>query len=290
MHYLIIRAGLMMVSAMLVTTIQAGERTNKYGITMVDIPAGSFVMGSCKLTQAQVEDNKKRAFLGQAPIGVDCLAGSPDSDAGDSETPQHRVSIRAFQMGKTEVTLGQFKRFIAATGRHDLVNDDFMKYNAYGADAPVVQVSWNDAQNFIEWLNKTDGGGWRLPSESEWEYACRAGGRHTYCGGDNPEAVGWFGGNSGGRQHAVAGKQPNAWGLYDMSGNVYEWVQDCWHDSYNGAPANGSAWMSGQCELRVLRGGSWLDNPDSLRAAIRNGDRPVNRNYIAGFRLARTAP
>lgn len=268
----------------------AGETTNKIGITMVDIPAGSFLMGSCKVTSAVEEENKKRRFLGKPALSTQC--GHSDSDASDdSEAPQHRVSIRAFQMGKTEVTLGQFKRYIAAAGREDLLTDKFMKYNAYGDDAPVVMVSWRDAQAFIDWLNKTDGGGYRLPSEAEWEYACRAGGNHTYCGSDNVDAVAWHAGNSNLHQHEVAGKQPNAWGLYDMSGNVKEWVQDCWHDNYIGAPTDGSAWTSGcssSYDRRVLRGGSWKSSASDTRAANRGITTPVFRDNYNGFRLART--
>ena len=269
------------------TLAQAGETTNRIGITMVSIPAGSFLMGSCKVTSHMQEENKKRAFLGQAPLSAGCE--SADADADDSETPQHRVSVRAFQMGKTEVTLGQFKKFIAAAGRSDLVNDDFMKHNVYGDDAPVVQVSWHDAQAFIDWLNKTDGGGYRLPSEAEWEYACRAGGSHTYCGSNNLGAVGWYYDNSGSHQHDVAGKQANAFGLYDMSGNVYEWVQDCWHDSYRGAPSDGSAWSSGcSGDGRGLRGGSWSYDARNTRAAVRILNPPGYRYIVIGFRLART--
>ncbi len=265
----------------------AGEATNKIGITMVDIPAGNFMMGSCIVTSSMTEENKKRAFLGQAPLTANC--SSADSDASDDETPQHRVSIRKFQMGKTEVTLGQFKQYIAAANRSDLVNDDFMKYNSNGNNAPVVMVSWNDAQDFIAWLNKTDGGGYRLPSESEWEYACRAGGNHTYCGSDSVGAVAWYDGNSGGRVHAVGDKSPNAFGLYDMTGNVWEWVQDYYHDSYNGAPADGSAWTSGSRQIyRVRRGGSWNSDAGDYRPANRYFYYPVNRYINSGFRLART--
>lgn len=265
----------------------AGETTNKIGITMVDIPAGTFQMGSCKLTSDMKEENKKRAFLGQSPLTANCMNADPDAD--DRETPLHRVSIRAVQMGKTEVTLGQFKKFITAAGRSDLVNDEFMKNNAYGDAAPVVQVSWNDAQAFIDWLNKTDGGGYRLPSEAEWEYACRAGGNHIYCGSNNPDAVGWYDKNSGGRPHPVGQKQANDFGLHDMSGNVLEWVQDCGHDNYNGAPTDGSAWTSGGCKYRVLRGGSWDDYAKHTRAAKRDSSgSPDTRWKLLGFRLART--
>jgi len=190
----------------------AGQTTNKIGITMVDIPAGSFMMGSCKITSSMAEENKKRAFMGQVLITAGC--SNLDSDAEDNETPQHRVSIRKFQIGKTEVTLGQFKQYIAAAGRSDMVDDKFIKYNNNGDDAPVRYVNWYNAQSFIDWLNKTDGGGYRLPTESEWEYACRAGGNSTYCGGDSVGLVAWYSTNSGGGAHAVGTKQGNAFGLF----------------------------------------------------------------------------
>lgn len=254
----------------------AGEVTNKYGITMVDIPAGSFQMGSCKVPEGKA--------------GLDC--GSPDPDASDRETPLHRVSIKAFQVGKTEVTVRQFERFAIDAGRKDLLKEgsDFWAYNsATGGDYAAVMVSWHDAQAFIEWLNKTDGGGWRLPSEAEWEYACRAGGRDIYCGGSNLDALGWHSGNSGQQQHKVAQKRPNAFGLYDMTGNVWEWVQDCRHDSYRGAPIDGSAWTS-NCidDWRVVRGGSWKNNAGIARAANRTSGSPGARAAFVGFRLART--
>ncbi|WP_409524015.1 formylglycine-generating enzyme family protein [Nitrincola sp. MINF-07-Sa-05] len=267
---------------------QAAESTNKYGITMVDIPAGSFLMGSCKVTAAMQEENKKRAFLGQPALSTDCA--SPDKDASDNETPQHRVSIKAFQMGRTEVTLGQFKKFISDAGRTNLLSSDFMKYNNRGDNAPVVYVSWNDAQAFIDWLNLVDGSGWRLPSEAEWEYACRANTGYRFCTSANDlSGGGWWDGNSGGRQHPVALKEANAFGLYDMSGNAWEWVQDCWHNSYSGAPTDGSAWTRGcDGDGRVLRGGYWSDSPWYSRAAYRYNFTPGNRYNYGGFRLART--
>lgn len=268
---------------------QLRETTNRIGITMVSIPAGSFAMGSCKVTSDMVEENKKRAFLGQPALSTNCVGSDPD--ASDSEVPQHTVRVPAFQLGKTEVTLGQFKQFIAAAGRSDLVSDDFMKYNRFGDNVPVTMVNWNDAQDFIAWLNQTEGKGWRLPSEAEWEYACRAGGNHTYCGSNDVGSVGWYDGKIGERPRAVATKQHNAWGLHDMSGNVYEWVQDWYHDSYRGAPTDGSAWTSGgRQDARVVRGGSWFNFARDTRAAFRFIGSPDVRLSYFGFRVARTAP
>jgi formylglycine-generating enzyme required for sulfatase activity len=267
----------------------ASETTNKFGITMIDIPSGEFQMGSCKVTEGMMEEKKKRAFLGLTLPSPNCAKN--DQHASDDETPQHLVKIRAFQIGKTEVTLGQFKRFIISAGRSDLVNDRFMEYNSYGDSAPVVMVTWHDAQDFVAWLNKTDGSGWRLPSEAEWEYACRAGSSsHSFCGSDDMNAVGWWKGNNGGELRPVASKQPNAFGLYDMSGNVGEWVEDCWHSNYLGAPTDGSAWIV-KCEIdvneRVLRGGPDIFNSWNTRAASRSHSSSVPY-FDYGFRLART--
>ena len=168
----------------------------------------------------------------------------------------------------------------------------------------MVYVSWHDAQDYIRWLNQTwpQGGRWRLPSEAEWEYACRAGQPVRYCGSDDPGAVAWHADNSGRRIRPVAQKQPNAWGLYDMSGNAFEWVQDCWHNSYKedgmegAAPADGSAWESG-CSFRnryfsglrmVQRGGSALAPAFGYaRALVRHHAPPKWRGDDRGFRLAR---
>lgn len=257
------------------TTARQSATTNSIGITMISIPGGRFIMGSCL-------QNEKEAFLGES------RCSNPDRDADSSETPQHQVSVRAFQLGKTEVTLGQFKRFIKATGNTQLVDDDFIKYNHYGDDAPVVQVSWHDAQAFINWLNEKEGGVYHLPSEAEWEYACRAGSNSKYCGGNSLEAVGWYDGNSSNHPHSVAQKQANAWGLYDMSGNVWEWIEDGYHDNYSGAPGDGSAWGGGQ--YNVLRGGSCCHFPQYSRAANRYRLDPAYRHDSIGFRLARTLP
>lgn len=268
----------------------AGEFTNHIGMRFVDIPAGSFWMGSCKMTSAQVEENKKRAFLGQPPVGGSCAPGTrPDPEADDDETPQREVRVSAFQMGVFEVTLGQFKKFMAT--RTDLVTDEFMKYNVYGDDVPVTIVSWTDAKAFVEWLNRTkpasDRGAYRLSSEAEWEYAARAGTASQYSWGDDPAAAGqhaWYDGNARQRPQSAGRLKANRFGLYDMHGNVWEWVEDCWNDSYNGAPTNGAARTSGKCEFRVVRGGSWGSGPGSLRLANRS---PGNRDYFVGFRVAR---
>lgn len=129
---------------------------------------------------------------------------------------------------------------------------------------------------------------YRLPSEAEWEYACKAGGTKLYCGDNSSESVAWLVGNSGLKTSKGAGKQANAWGLYDMSGNVMEWTADCWNDSYKGAPADGSAWGA-MFGLHVLRGGSWGSRPKNVRATARSRYVTTDRGDY-GFRLARMLP
>ena len=207
------------------------------------------------------------------------------SNGDKNEKPVHRVNIsRGFAIGKTEVTQAEWKSIMGDNPSH--FNGFF---NSCGDNCPVEQVSWNDVKVFIQKLNAKTGKQYRLPSEAEWEYACRAGGKHEYCGSDTVDSIAWYSGNSGQKTHPVAGKQANAFGLFDMSGNVWEWVEDSYHDSYAGAPNDGSAWQ-GNNSLRVLRGGSWDFIPQYTRAADRIRDVPAGRNSLFGFRLARMLP
>jgi formylglycine-generating enzyme required for sulfatase activity len=159
---------------------------------------------------------------------------------------------------------------------------------------PAIDVSFEDARAYAEWLSKETGRRYRLPSEAEWEYAARAGTETVYWWGPK---VGKNQANCGGcgsrwdiKQTAPVGSfAPNSYGLYDTAGNVWEWVEDCYHSSYTGAPADGRAWVDDEtCGLRVLRGGSWDTEPSWLRSATRHGDRPDIRYHVVGFRLART--
>ncbi len=203
------------------------------------------------------------------------------SDDGDSEEiPVHRVTItRSFAIGKTEVTQGQWRAVMGS------IPAEFRSKDC-GDNCPVETVSWEDAQDFIQKLNAMTGKQYRLPSEAEWEYACRAGGRHKYCGSDKINNVAWYWGNSDSSVHPVSRKQPNAFDLYDMSGNVWEWVEDSDHDSYVGAPTDGSAWQ-GNGSMHVLRGGSWDMDPWVTRAVKRFRFEPALRVKGVGFRIAR---
>jgi formylglycine-generating enzyme required for sulfatase activity len=167
-------------------------------------------------------------------------------------------------------------------------------FRACGDECPVEQVSWADAQKFILKLIAKTGKQYRLPSEAEWEYACRGGGHNEYCGGDNVGNVAWYGassnppGNSGKATHAVANLHANGFGLFDMSGNVWEWVEDSYHANYNGAPVDGSAW-TGDGTKHILRGGAWSSKSQETRASQRSKNEPVNRGSV-GFRVVRVLP
>ena len=213
--------------------------------------------------------------------------GSNDSDAYSDERPVHRVSIKqTFALGKTEITQQEWRQVMGSdpTGLRFKGCDD----------CPVEYVSWNDAQSYIKKLNEQTGKTkYRLPSEAEWEYACRGGkANDKYCGGNDVDAVAWYDKNSGNKTRPVAQKQANSYGLYDMSGNVHEWVEDWYHDSYNGAPKDGSAWVTGgEQKNPVLRGGSWAMDPAGyMRSASRYNSAPDYRNVTFGFRVARTLP
>jgi formylglycine-generating enzyme required for sulfatase activity len=238
---------------------QAAEKTytNSIGVEFVLIPAGSFVMGADK--------NEKKAWNVEK--------------AGDAETPQHKVSIgKSFYLGKYEVTQTQWTAVMGSNPSH-----------FKGQNNPVERVSWDDAQEFINRLNQKEGHTrYRLPTEAEWEYAVRAGTTSTYFFGDDADQLGSYAwkGNSGDTTHPVGQKQPNAWGLYDMYGNVWEWVQDWYGEEYySGSPSIDPRGPSSGSS-RVVRGGGWYCSAADCRSAERRGNSPGYRSDILGFRLA----
>jgi len=216
------------------------------------------------------------------------LMGSPDSDpdAQSDEKPQHQVKVNSFAIGKYPVTQAQYQAVMGNNPSH-------FKNNPQN---PVERVSWDDAQAFCQKLSQITGKTYRLPTEAEWEYACRAGTTTRYYFGDNDNQLGnyaWYEGNSNRTTHPVGQKKPNAWGLYDMSGNVWEWCEDDWHDSYAGAPDDGTAWLDNDNRsqsLKCLRGGSWYVSPHYCRSAFRSRCGPdLHYNYL-GFRVACVSP
>ncbi|MFM8331237.1 MAG: SUMF1/EgtB/PvdO family nonheme iron enzyme [Candidatus Methylumidiphilus sp.] len=221
--------------------------------------------------------------------------GPNEAGCDNDEKPRHAVRVPAFALGKTEVTQGQWKAVMGSNPSN---------FKNCGDNCPVENVSWNDVQTFIAKLNAQTADGYRLPSEAEWEYAARAGTTTAFSTGDcisttqaNYDGTSDYNGCGAKTGVYLEKTQPvgsypaNPWGLHDMHGNVREWVQDCWHDSYQGVPTDGSAWDGGaDCadSRRVLRGGSWYGYPRYLRSANRDRIDTGDRDYYVGFRLART--
>jgi len=181
-------------------------------------------------------------------------------------------------MGRYEVTQKEWREVMGN-------NPSYFK----GDSLPVEQVSWDDVQEFIRKLNEEEGTNkYRLPSEAEWEYACRAGTTTRYSFGDSESKLGdyaWYYDNLDGKTHPVGKKKPNPYGLYDMHGNVWEWTQDKWHSDYDSAPNDGSAWESGDGAYWVSRGGGWGYAAGGCRSSYRYGSAPGDRNNGGGFRL-----
>jgi formylglycine-generating enzyme required for sulfatase activity len=266
--------------------------TNSIGIELVYIPAGEFMMGS---TDADIKAVEAECKLSAS----NCTYNTTD------EGPVRRVAIReGFWMGKYEVTQGQWR---------SLMGDNPSYFKQCGDNCPVETVSWEDAKRFIGKLNeKNDGFVYALPTEAEWEYAARAGTTGIRYG--SLDDVAWYADNAGNRRinsiqmwfgdrnwdnyiksviangnraRPVGGKAPNAWGLYDMLGNVLEWVEDIYKsDGYGGLPTDGSANVTrGDRDKRVLRGGSWVSDGSYSRSASRPGGSPTVRDSGSGFRV-----
>ena len=219
---------------------------------MVLIPGGSFLKGSA--------------------------SNEPGRDRDEGEP--RRINVASFFIGRTEVTQTQWQ---------SVMGDNPSHFNQCGGDCPVDNVSWNDAKDFVRRLTEKTGQQYRLPTEAEWEYACRGGMQHRYCGSDTADEVAWYNKNSGDRTHPVARKQANGFGLYDMSGNVWEWVEDRAHYGWL-TPTDGSAEeRTGITTRRMHRGGAFYDDSERVRSASRIG-RPVEGRYnYLGLRVARSA-
>ena len=291
-----------------------------HGVTFVQIPGGEFTMGS----------EETVADLAKAGIKV------PEGISVDDEGPKHQVQISAFQMGKYELTRGQFRIFVEATGyKTDAekdakggwgVNRQLQKaeqspiYNWTNAgfpqtdNHPVVNVSWNDAMAYCRWVTQEyskrgQTSVCRLPTEAEWEYACRAGSTTRYATGETPRSVNGFGNvrdasleaelpnldfvksppfsfNDGAAFTSVAGKyKPNAFGLYDMHGNVWEWCSDWYDEKYYASSPGTDPKGPDLGSFRVVRGGAWLNVPIYVRCASRLNSTPAARNFFIGIRL-----
>jgi formylglycine-generating enzyme required for sulfatase activity len=229
------------------------EITGKDGAPMVVIPAGEFWMGS--------------------PASV-----------------VHKVRFsKSFAIARYETTFEEYDRFARATGR--TLPDD----SGFGrGNRPVINVSWQEAKAYAAWLSRETRKNYRLPTESEWEYAARSGGQQDIWAGTSDEReLKRYAVYGAKRTEPVGGRKPNGLGLYDMSGNVWEWVEDCWHEDYKHAPADGSAWLEaggGECGRRVFRGGSWINEEFVLVVSERFWNQVDGRNGTLGFRLVQDIP
>ena len=250
----------------------AEDLGNNVTIEMVLIPGGSYLMG----------------------------VPNTEEERLDREAPQHSVTIASFFMGKFLVTQTQWKAIsLLPKIDRDLLSEPS---RFQGAHLPIERVSWEDAIEFCQRLSLTTGHDYRLPSEAEWEYACRAGTTTPFYFGETitPEIVNYDGNHNYGsgprgeyrlQTTDLGSFPPNAFGLYDMHGNVFEWCQDYWHDNYQNAPTDGSAWTTGgDNDRRVYRGGSWIENPGFCRSSFRDWSILSKRGSGLGFRLACSAP
>ena len=236
-------------------------------ITLDHLPKGSYI-------EAQEVPPFPMVFVQGGPFQM----GGADAEAYDDEKPIHLVTVPAFYLGRYPVTQALWQ---AVMGKNP---SDFK-----GPDRPVEQVSWYDCQRFIEKINAKTNQRYRLPSEAEWEYAARGGAlseAYLYAGSDKLDEVGWYGDNSGGETQPVGLQLPNELGLYDMSGNVYEWCEDDWHDRYQGDPDDGSAWIDRPIRGagRVFRGGN--GSARFCRVSCRYRGEQEFRYRYRGFRLA----
>ena len=220
------------------------------------------------------------------------MMGSPDNEAGRAawESPLHEVTIgKSFAVSKFEITFDEWDACVALGGCPEASDYGFGR-----GTRPVINVGWDDVQRYVAWLSKLTGKPYRLLSETEYEYAARAGANTAYYWGDaigkNNADCNDCGSQWDGHETApVSSFAPNGFGLYDMAGNVWQWVDDCWHDSYQGTPTDGSPWLAnGDCTLRVVRAGSWYDAASSVRSASRYKGTVGGRIIYCGFRVART--
>jgi len=221
--------------------------------------------------------------------------GSPSSERGrwKDEGPVHKVTIRyPLAVGKYPITRGEWRKYVSETGKSS--HGRYRKWDNPGFPQddrhPVVCVTWQDAQDYAAWLSKKSGHHYRLLTEAEYEYTNRAGSQTAYFWGDWDDDLPRYASRKFTGTTAVGSFEPNAFGLYDTTGSVWSWTQDCYHDTYQGAPADGSAW--GNCDGRVVRGGGYYNQRAALRSANRHGNGvPGGDGYTGvGFRLARTLP
>lgn len=286
----------------------AGAVTQNYWRPRLDshLRYTRFTHGAAELTAASplATFQDCREASGDCPVMVimpsgDFVMGSIEFDPEDTrfvEYPQHVVNVAAFAISRTEVSYGEWRRCFDAGACGSAMPDQEWK----GEDQPVSNVSILDARRYVSWLSRVSGQQYRLPSEAEWEYAARAqasgdaaqtrfpwGDQDPVCDTRAPNGAAFSRCQNLG-SWPVQSFPPNAFGLYDMNGNLWEWVEDCWHTTYEGAPTDGSAWMTGDCTIGTVRGGSFPDEAGVLRSASRYSYGTYMRQLNIGFRVVRT--
>jgi formylglycine-generating enzyme required for sulfatase activity len=249
-----------------------------YGMEFLEIPAGSFMMGCPPSPVIPKSLEEVIIYLTDKLDPEFNEWHKMEEEQHRDEKPQHRVDVDKFYVMTTEVTQRQWEKIMGT-------NPSRFK----GKDLPVEGVSWDSVKAFVEKLNAMyPGREYRLPSEAEWEYACRANSTTRFCDGNKNsdlDRVGWFDGNSGKETHPCSAKSPNAWGVYDMHGNVWEWCEDRYSEDYENAPEDGSALVEGSDERRVVRGGASTSSDEECRGTSRRGMNHLYRSGLIGFRL-----
>ena len=270
----------------------------KYALSLI---TSAIVISNPLLSEAKTEfkDCPECPIMLEIPAG-DFSMGSPETEERrfDNEGPRHKVAITtSFAVGKYEVTFDEWDACYESGGCRHLPKDKSWGRGKH----PVINITWNDAQEYIVWLSKKTGKSYRLLSEAEWEYVVRAGTSTPFYLGEqitssdanaNFRGYSKYNGSPRGtylkRTLPVGNFDANEFGLYDLHGNVGEWVQDCYNENYKNAPTDGSAWMTGDCSHRIVRGGSWLFVPEFHRSSYRDRFWRGSRYDYVGFRIARS--
>lgn len=282
----------------------------RYAPVLAIFTAGCVFQPVESLAPLQVfQDSLKGSGLGPkmvvVPAGDFYMGPAPGEPVHlDYEQPRHRVSIdKPFAISQYEITFAQYDRFVADTGYRKPSDKGWGSEHWGRSNTPVFNVSWYDAQRYVDWLSDQTGHYYSLPSEAQWEYAARAGtttafstgdcittdqanyhGRYDF--GDCPQSPLYRG-----KTTPVGSFPANAWGLYDVHGNIFEWTLDCWHSGYDGAPDDGSGWMNSgdtaDCRQHVLRGGSWSGRPQDIRSGARSHNDADFKSIFIGFRVVR---
>ncbi len=266
------------------------EREFEFEVLTVDRQGEVIARRTCR-AQRHIENLGNGIVLEMVAVpGGMFMMGSPERQGYEDEHPPHRVMIAPFFMGKYTITQAQWQA----------VMGQLPPCRCEGARLPVDRVAWHDARQFCERLSERAGRVYRLPSEAEWEYACRAGTHAPFYFGETitTDLVNYVGEHTyraepkGIYRHKSTEPgsfPPNAFGLYDMHGNLWEWCADAWHDTYVGAPSNGKVWEFKGATQRVLRGGSWHEPPDNCRSATRLKANPADNEDLFGLRVAATS-